>query len=164
MTNPQELTLLLDRLAAMPEFIVTSYASLSATDAVTSLSAGEFAPVEQAWHLADLEVDGFAERIRRLLEEEQPTLADFDGRRVAAERNYKTLPIREGIAAFRRARLANVERLRRVIDSQWARRGSQEGVGEISLADVPRMMEEHDASHRDEIVEWARARGRQRHS
>ena len=36
------------------------------------------------------------------------------------------------------------------------RSGIQDGVGRLTLADVPRMMHEHDTSHRNEIIEWAR--------
>jgi len=38
------------------------------------------------------------------------------------------------------------------------RRGEQEDVGAIALCDLPAMMAEHDASHRQEIDEWRRAR------
>jgi hypothetical protein len=38
-----------------------------------------------------------------------------------------------------------------VAEGDWSRPATQEGVGELRLRDVPRMMAEHDASHRDEI-------------
>jgi hypothetical protein len=113
--------------------------------------AGGFCLVEQAWHLADLEREGYGERIRRLLGEPDPALPDFDGARVAAERDYRSKSLAEGIAAFVAARSVNLSRLRSVPAEAWGRSGRQEGVGRVTLRDVPRMMREHDDSHRAEI-------------
>ena len=60
--------------------------------------------------------------------------------------------------AFARARQDNIDALARVTPSEWKRRGLQQGVGPISLCDIPTMMAEHDAAHRDEIIAWS-ARG-----
>ena len=79
-------------------------------------------------------------------------LPDFDGARVAAERNYRARSLAEGIAAFAAARAANIAALRAVPAPFWDRAGRQEGVGRLTLLDIPRMMREHDLSHRDEIA------------
>jgi hypothetical protein len=155
---PEVRLLLLERLAAMSRFLEEKFAALTPPEAAERLADGEFAPVEQCWHLADLEREGYAVRIRRLLEEDEPELPDFDGARVAAERNYRSLDLVAGLAAFRAARAANVAALRRVPDAAWTRGGTQEGVGRITLCDVPAMMDGHDAAHRAEILEWVRAR------
>jgi len=108
--------------------------------------------VEQAWHLADLEREGYASRIRRLLEETQPQLPDFDGARIARERDYRSLSLAEGMARFAASRAANLAALRLVPETAWQRSGVQEGVGALVLADLPRMMAEHDRGHRQEIA------------
>jgi hypothetical protein len=154
----QDRELLFERLAAMPRFLEAAFAGLAATEAARRRADGEFAPVEQAWHLADLEREGYAVRIRRLLEEDAPHLPDFDGLRIAVERNYHALDLRAGLAAFRAARATNVAALRGVPDSAWTRAGTQEGVGPVSLCDLPARMDAHDASHREEIAAWVRAR------
>ena len=59
-----------------------------------------------------------------------------------------------GILAFNNARATNLEILRSVTLEQWNRTGSQEGVGKVSLCDIPVMMAEHDAAHRHEIEAW----------
>lgn len=112
---------------------------------------GGFSLLEQAWHLADLEHEGYAARIRRLQQETQPQLADFDGARIARERDYRSLSLAEGMARFAAARGANLAALRAVPDAAWQRGGIQEGVGAVVLADLPRMMAEHDRGHRQEI-------------
>lgn len=115
--------------------------------------AGAFSFVEHVWHLADLESDGFGVRIRRLLAEDDPVLPDFDGARAARERDYRSRGVAEGLAAFARARAANVALLGALTDAQRERRGIQEGAGRVALADLPARMLEHDASHRKEIEE-----------
>lgn len=146
---------LLQQLGAMPNVLDAAFGGLSATDARIEGADG-FSPVEQCWHLADLERDGYGVRIRRLLTEDEPVLPDFDGERVARERDYKSLSISEGLAAFRLARAENLTALRRVSDDEWERRGTQDGVGRVGLCDVPAMMAEHDAAHRKEIETWVR--------
>jgi len=153
---------LIERLSAMPVFLDEAFRGVSAADASVAGADG-FTPVEQCWHLADLEREGYGVRIRRLLTEVDPVLRDFDGERVAQERDYKSLLLEEGIEAFRRARADNLAALRALGRADWQRRGTQEGVGRVGLCDIPLMMAEHDAAHRAEIEEWKsgqRAKGK----
>jgi len=151
---------MLGALEAMSTFLQERFAELSAAEAVAEGPDGTFSPVEHCWHLADLEREGFAVRIRRLLEEEEPSLPDFDGARVARERHYRSRSLSEGLAAFRSARLANLERLRGVRTEQWSRAGTQESVGRVMVCDLPRMMAEHDAAHRLEVDAWVASKRR----
>jgi hypothetical protein len=144
---------LLTSLGAMADLLDAAFRDLSPAGARTEGEDG-FSPVEQCWHLADLEREGYGVRIRRLLSEDGPALPDFDGDRIARERNYKSLSLADGLAAFRQARADNLQLLRRLNDVEWERRGTQEGVGPIGLCDVPAMMAEHDAAHRHEIAAW----------
>ena len=150
---------LMDRLRAMPDFLAERFASLSADEAARPGPGDAFSPVEQCWHLADLEREGFGARIRKLLEEEDPFLPDFDGARLARERQYRSRSLQEGLATFRSGREANLAALRSVEREQWTRAGTQEGVGRVALCDLPSMMAEHDEAHLAEIEAWGRARG-----
>jgi DinB family protein len=149
---------LMDGLDAMADFVAARFASISGEEAVRSGPNETFSPVEQCWHLAELEREGFGARIRRLLDEDDPFLADFDGARLARERQYRSRSFQEGLAAFRAGRVANLALLRTVATEQWSRAGTQEGVGRVALCDLPAMMAEHDAGHRAEIEAWGRAR------
>jgi len=151
---------LMAELEAMPDYLATAFATLSPAEAAVAGPDGALAPVEQCWHLADLEREGYGLRIERLLRETHPLLIDFDGARIARERAYRSRSLAEGLAAFRQARRHNLARLRMLSSAQWRREGSQEGVGAIALCDVPAMMAEHDAGHRGEIEAWRRARDR----
>jgi hypothetical protein len=140
------------RLSEMPAFLAERFSALTPEEAARPGPGGTFSPVEHCWHLADLEREGFAERIRRLRLEEEPRLPDFDGARVARERDYRRRSLGEGMALFREARDANLAALRALDAATWSRAGFQEGVGRIMLCDLPTMMAEHDASHRAEIL------------
>ena len=149
---------LLAELQAMPDYLAGAFTGLSAADAAMPGPDGALAPVEQCWHLADLEREGYGLRIQRLLGEVDPVLADFDGARIARERAYRSRSLAEGLTAFRQARGRNLARLRTLTAGEWPRTGIQEGVGPIALCDVPAMMAEPDAGHRQEIADWLRAR------
>ena len=150
MTRPDRQALW-SSLDAMPAFLAERFAPLSAEEARVPGPDGGFSAVEQCWHLADLEREGFGARIRRLLAEENPYLADFDGARLARERDYRARSLPEGIRLFREARATNLALLGSLDAAQWSRAGTQEGVGRVALCDIPLMMAEHDESHRAEI-------------
>jgi hypothetical protein len=127
-------------------------AQLSPAEARRRPAAGGFSFVENVWHLADLEREGYGVRIRRILGESNPALLNFDGDRAARERVYQERDVDRGIVLFARARAQNLEALARLSRSEWKRSGSLEGVGCVRLEDIPRMMAEHDRAHGAEIA------------
>lgn len=145
---------LLAALASMKTFIAETFTGLSTEEAARPGAGGAFAPVEQVWHLADLEREGFGLRIQRLQTESDPQLPDFDGDAVAIARNYRSLSLSEGLQAFAQARDANLAVLRSLPAGAWFRRGTQESVGEVSLCDMPVFMLQHDRAHIAEITAW----------
>jgi hypothetical protein len=147
-----DLHAILLRLQAMPAELRAAARRMGESAWPVTPPSGGFSLVEQAWHLADLEREGYGLRIERLLREEGPFLPNFDGDRIAAERDYRRQSMEEGLAAFEAARRANLARLRALEAESWDRSGTQEGLGPITLRDVPRLMLEHDDSHRAEIA------------
>jgi hypothetical protein len=147
---------LMESLAAMKTFLRSTFEPLTPQEVQTPGSAGAFSPVEQVWHLADLEREGFGLRIRRLQTEANPRLPDFDGTRVARERNYRSLSLAAGLRSFEAARKANIETLQALSPEAWVRSGTQDGVGTVSLCDMPAFMHQHDQAHIAEIQEWKR--------
>lgn len=156
MMNPPDQQALNAVLESMPDFLADVFGGISDAEACRPLPDDSFSPVEHCWHMADLEREGFAVRIRRLLAEPKPRLEDFNGGRLAAERQYKHKSLAGGIAAFREARRDNLALLQTIQSEAWARQGEQEGVGTVMLCDIPVMMAEHDAEHKKEIAEWLR--------
>jgi hypothetical protein len=150
--NRREFETLLLTLESTPALLEHAAAGLSPACARRRPAAGGFSFVENVWHLADLEREGFGVRIRRILSEDNPALPDFDGDRVARERDYQLRTVEAGLFAFADARRANLEALRAVSSAEWKRRGMQDRVGTVTLADVPRRMAEHDRSHTTEVA------------
>lgn len=138
----------------MSDYLAEQFGALSSADALRPGPENGFSPVEQTWHLADLEREGFGARLRRLRAESRPQLPDFDGDAIARERNYRSKSLADGLAAFRAARSENLAFIASIASGEWNREGTQEGVGAVSLCDIPVMMSEHDAAHRAEIEAW----------
>jgi hypothetical protein len=148
-----------DSLNAMHQFLQQAFGSLDDEEASTAGPTGAFSPVEQVWHLADLEAEGFGARIRRLQTESNPVLPDFDGTKAARERHYRSKSLAAGLAAFRAARLTNLAALQSLTSEEWSRSGTQEGVGVVSLCDMPAFIGQHDSAHKAEIDDWKQCIG-----
>ncbi|MGH9316270.1 MAG: DinB family protein [Thermoanaerobaculia bacterium] len=151
--NRHKLETLLLTLESTPALLARAAASLSAEEARRRPAEGAFSLIENVWHLADLEREGYGVRIRRILAEEEPRLSDFDGDRIARERNYQIRDLAKGLALFAIARDGNLETLRFLSPPDWKRAAEQEGVGRVTLEDVARMMAEHDRSHTRDIAD-----------
>ena len=67
---------------------------------------------------------------------------------------YQTLSIDDGLRAFANERRHNVAILRAIDADSWTRSGVQDGVGQVSLCDMPTFMSQHDSAHRQEIDDW----------
>jgi DinB superfamily len=141
----------LGELRAMTDFLREAASRFPGDAALAGGPSGGFCFVEQVWHLADLETEAYGRRIERILREDGPSLDDFDGAHAARERAYRSRSLAEGLERFASARARNLEVLEGLGRSQWERPATQDGVGSLALFDIPRMMAEHDASHRDEI-------------
>ncbi|MCU1244583.1 MAG: hypothetical protein JWN02_493 [Acidobacteria bacterium] len=141
----------LEPLATFPALVRAYVASVPEGRWRERPAAGGFAMVEQVWHLADLEHEGFGERIARLVRDAEPELPDFRGQQVARERQYVELEMAPALERFAAGRATNIERLRSLAPADWQRSGRQEGVGLVTLEQVVARMAEHDREHAGEI-------------
>ena len=105
-----------------------------------------FSPLEDAWHLHDIEREGYLIRIRRILTEESPVLENLDGDRLAIERRYINLELAAAINGFAAARAASLALLRGLPMQDWMRRAEFEN-RLIDLGTLVGMMVEHDQGH-----------------
>src|SRR3981189_1724780 len=140
-----------ERLSRTPALLARVAAQMP--DALVRLRSGPFALVEHAGAMPALGREGLGERVRRLIAEEDPFLPDFDGERIAREREYLMADLAPAVATFAAAREQTLRSLRRVSGGQWARSGRQEGVGTITLAEMPRRILDHDFAHLNEIAD-----------
>jgi hypothetical protein len=135
----------LDTLRTMPQF-VRDHANRAGTHG--------FSMVEHACHLRDLEKEGYLVRIERILREDNPVLEDFDGGRIARERNYAAQDFGAAIDEFERSRMESVRVLQALSDAELER-PARFGGDAITLRGVAEMMLRHDAEHRAEIEDMA---------
>ena len=145
---------LLSELEGMPQYLADNFTILSDDETRKRSSDDSFSPIEHVWHLADLEQEGFAFRLQQLLDESNPVLPDFEGGKIANERNYRKLSLEDGLRAFTKSRKNNLKAIKDITEGQWFNKGLLEGVGEITLCDMPSMLSQHDSEHRKEIDVW----------
>jgi DinB family protein len=106
-----------------------------------------FSALEQVCHLRDIERDGYHVRIRRMLEEPDPSLDSLDSYQIARERRYESEDLQVALDAFREARAATVRQLRTVSDVQLDRTGEFAEYGRLSLRGLVHYLRSHDQQH-----------------
>lgn len=112
---------------------------------------------ENVLHLRDIDMEGYEKRVRLILSEDSPTLADVDGGKLAQERNYNAQPVEPALAELARSRAASVERLRACSESDLSRTAEMQGVGKIDLRRLLELWIQHDGDHLKDMAELRRA-------
>jgi hypothetical protein len=107
---------------------------------------GGFAPIEDAWHLRDIEAEGYFLRIRRILTEERPVLHSIDGEKLAHERHYLQRELGTALDEFAQYREASIGLLGPLAEGAWLRTAILED-RILSLRELVTAMAEHDESH-----------------
>jgi DinB superfamily len=153
-----ELQNLIAFLAATPEVVRQLTGMLGGAAVGWKPPSGEFSALENACHLRDIEQEGYTVRLRRLLTEDEPALADIDGARLARERDYQSQDCGAALDAFAAARRANVATIAGLSPEQLQRAGTFAGE-RITLARLLEMMRAHDEAHRAELRALARSTG-----
>jgi hypothetical protein len=141
----------LELLANTPSELELLIKDLSASQLKARRTPDEFSIAENLCHLRDIEIEGYQVRIKRILTEDRPALADVDGGRLAVERDYNSQPATEALTEFRRARFENLQALQGIDESQLRREGTLEGVGAVSLEKLILLMHEHDEDHLSDL-------------
>jgi hypothetical protein len=149
--TPEAFEKLIENLAKTPDDVASLLREISSEAVLIKPSAEEFSVLENICHLRDIEIEGYSTRIRRILSEEHPLLADIDGSRLAVERAYNQQNLNEALQAFSKARQQNVALLRSTNEEQLSRSGELEGVGKVTLGKLLLLMNEHDEGHLDEL-------------
>lgn len=143
-------------LRQMPEALRQHVTGLTDTQLHFQPEGGYFSVLENVCHLRDIEIEGYNVRLKRILAEDHPKLADINGGQLARERRYNEQPLQPALDAFAKARHANLKTLEKVTESQLARTAYLEGLGEITLGKLLELWVEHDQGHIQEL-ERARA-------
>jgi hypothetical protein len=139
---------LLERLADTPRILASVLREMPEAKLRQRPAPDAFAPLEVAWHLRDLECEGWLARLRRILDEPTPVLESIDGDRLTAERAYLTLELEPALAQFAEARRQSVEILQTLPPHRWSWSGIFEGQP-LTLARLSELMLQHDVDHID---------------
>ena len=142
---------IIKRLEEMPALMRRMGDGLTAEELKWKPSLEEFSFVEQVCHLRDLEREGYGVRVEKLMTQPLPLLPDFDGARMARERDYKAQNYDAALGEFVEARQRNVDVVRNLSSDELSRRGTLEGVGDVTLEDLLTLMHEHDSGHLNEM-------------
>ena len=113
--------------------------------------AGGFSLVQQLWHLADVEQQGWAQRFDRLLREPEPVLPGVDGDRLAREGRYQQRPWRAAARRFEAQRRRTLRALQRC-DAAVLRRPVHFSGQPATGAEMLAAMLAHDHEHRSEMA------------
>ena len=147
----------LERLSEMPRILEGALATATIDDLRVREQADGFCLIEHACHLRDLEREGYAVRLQRMLSERSPVLEPFEGDVLAGQRNYMAQNPREAAAEFALARSEFIVRAQALSREQMARPG-RFAERTITVADLFAMMLSHDEEHAREIAALVRMR------
>jgi len=134
LTANAEFGAILESLARTPESIDSMLMRLPSSQWSAKTYEEEWSFVENICHLRDLETEGYAVRIARMLAEEKPFLPDFDGSRMAIERKYIDQDARQALSDFTTNRANNVARLKGLRPESLERTGTFENTGPLRFA------------------------------
>ena len=116
-------------------------------EALRSRPAPEaWAAIEVIAHMADTD-ERALERIRRMREEDEPTLPAFDQDALAVERAYIAQPIEPTLRRLQETIAALVATLESLDDGGWRRTGRHETHGRLSIAEYLAHVAAEDVDH-----------------
>ena len=150
--NHDELGQRIAALARMPGQVKDLVEAIAAERRSSRPAAGGFSAVEHACHLRDIDGEGYAARLERMLTLEKPVLADIDGDALARERDYQSQDLAAALAVFTRTREGIVRRLAGVSHAERRRVGLWEGTREMTVDDLVAAMLAHDSAHLEELT------------
>ena len=110
-------------------------------------------PAGEAWSVLEIVChlrDGVSEegvRVRRLVEEDNPTLAPYDQEAWAVERRYREDDPRRALTALRAFWAGLAYQLENLSDEQWARAGIHPETGPVTVHSRAERQAEHGRDH-----------------
>ena len=136
---------LLERLAATPQSIATLFANHSDAE-ITASRDGEWSAAEVLAHLRAAD-DIQSYRAYAILARDDAPMPAFDERRWADAVGYVALPPRESAAVYAGKRGELVAMLRRISPEEWDRTYRHETLGDLTLWAQVSNLAEHEEEH-----------------
>lgn len=112
-------------------------------------------PIPNKWsikeimcHLRDMERLAYLARYRRILSEDNPTLANVDQNRIAAETDYINQDAKAALEEFKRLRWETIQTLASAPVEAWSRAGTHETDGPMTVEQLLiRQIKGNDLNH-----------------
>ena len=123
----------LDIVRSTPDRLKAALAGVPRKLLVWRPAPGKWSIHEIVCHMRDAERDGYLHRYSKILAEDNPVCPDVDGDKLALERQYGRMNLREVVRDWRAARKEVVAVLKKVKREQWQRTGTHESLGPMSL-------------------------------
>jgi hypothetical protein len=149
--RPEDFAAKLAMLAATPARLREVVVAIPPAAWQQRLAEGGFSCVEHACHLRDIETDGYAIRLARIVAEDKPTLPDLDGDALARERDYQAQDALAACAAFAAVRANVVAGLAKLSAAQRERLGLLDGKTPFTLDEMAVAMRAHDDAHMQQL-------------
>jgi hypothetical protein len=148
--SPDERTALVEQYRVGPAEIRAALAEIGEANLDHRPADGGWTPREIVHHTADSEMTS-AIRLRRLIAEDEPAIAGYDGDEFARRLHYDDRPIEPALAAIDGARASTVQILERLKDAEWRRTGTHSEMGPYGVERWLGIYAAHCHEHADQI-------------
>jgi hypothetical protein len=150
---------IVETLRALPDQIEAAMRDLDDETLRQRPASSEWSIKEVCAHLRDsLEIDG--ERIRRMVEEDDPSIPGYDQEALARDRDYQNAGTPQVLTALRAFSGGNAYMLEGLSEEQWQRGGHHEERGPIFVGGYAEQQAEHVRAHLEQIRGLRAALGR----
>lgn len=145
---------LIDQYAAGPKLLRQVTAGMSCDQVQARPIAGKWSTLEVICHIADFEIV-YADRMKRVLAENEPTMFGGDPDRFAARLAYHERDLAEELSVIESVRASTTRILRTLKDEDFARIGQHSEAGPLTLEKLLANVANH-ATHHAKFVEEKR--------
>lgn len=149
---------LIEDYAAGAQLLRESVKGMSREQIVARPVAGKWSTLEVVCHIADFEIVG-ADRIKRVIAEDRPTLPDGDENVFASRLAYHQRDLEEELQAIGSIRAQVTRILRTLSDADFARVGNHTAAGPLTLQQLVERGANHIRHHLQFIAEKRKALG-----
>src|SRR5262245_29477204 len=149
---------LIDDFGASAKLLRDAVNGMNREQVIARPVAGKWSTLEVVCHLSDFEIV-YADRIKRIIAEERPTLPDGDEKLFAARLSYHSRELEEELAVFGSIRSSTARILRTVKVEDFGRVGVHSAAGPLTLLQFVERATEHVRHHVKFIEEKRKALG-----
>jgi hypothetical protein len=145
-----ELTDLLERFRRGPELVAVAITGAAGAELDYVSAPGKWSIRQILCHLADSEIVE-ADRFRRIIAEDNPTIVGYDQEAWARNLDYGRRKISQALDTFRRTRAENYELLKNLPESAFERKGTHSERGPVSLFQLLQSDADHVETHAKQL-------------